>query len=57
MHYKAAIGRRNRWLVDCADWVIAFVYRDFGGAAKTVQYALQQGEKVINLAKNPQSHI
>ncbi len=57
VHYKAAIGRRNRWLVDCADWVIAFVYRDFGGAVKAVQYALQQGKKVINLAKNPQSHI
>lgn len=33
--YKAAIQIRNRWLVDRADAVIAYICRDFGGALAT----------------------
>ena len=51
VHYKAAIGLRNRWMVDQADTVIAYVYRDFGGAWTTVRYAQRQGKTVINLAE------
>jgi len=43
VHYKAAIQKRNRWLVDQTDYVIAFIYRDFGGAVETVKYARKQG--------------
>lgn len=50
VHYKAAITMRNRWLVDRVDCVIAYVYRDFGGALETVKYARKQGKSVINLA-------
>ena len=50
-HYKAAITMRNRWLVDRADCVIAYIYRDFGGALETVKYARKQGKPVINLAE------
>ena len=32
VHYKAAIKKRNRWMVDQADKILAYVYRDFGGA-------------------------
>lgn len=51
VHYKAAIQRRNRWIVDRADYVIAYIYRDFGGALETVKYARKQGKPVINLAE------
>lgn len=51
VHYKAAIKKRNRWMVDRADYVIAYVYRDFGGAFETVKYALKQKKRVINLAE------
>ncbi len=50
VHYKAAIKKRNRWLVDRADTVIAYIHRDFGGAAETVKYARKQGKTVVNLA-------
>lgn len=50
-HYKAAIQLRNRWMVDRADTVIAYIYRDFGGALSTVRYAQRQGKSVINLAE------
>ena len=32
IHYKRAIPARNRWLVDNSDYLIAMVWRDFGGA-------------------------
>lgn len=50
VHYKAAIPKRNRWMVDESTWLIAFVYRDFGGAYTTLKYAKKKGLHIINLA-------
>lgn len=47
VHPKAAIGLRNRWMVDRSDVVIAAVQRDFGGAAEAVRYAENRGKVVI----------
>ena len=53
---KAAIRKRNRWMVDRSDILLACVYRDFGGAYDTMQYALHKRLPVINLAqREPQS--
>ena len=49
VHPKAAIRKRNRWMVDRSDILLACVYRDFGGAYDTMQYALRKGLTVINL--------
>lgn len=51
VHYKAAIKKRNRWMVDQADKILAYVYRDFGGAFDTIKYALRTGKPVLNLAE------
>ena len=51
VHYKSAIGKRNRWMVEKSDWLVAFVYRDFGGAYTTLRYAEKKGIQIINLAK------
>lgn len=53
-HYKSAITKRNRWMIDASDYLIAFVYRDFGGAYTTLKYARRCGKKIIQLAD---SHI
>jgi len=53
VHYKSAINRRNRWMVEKSDWMVAFVYRDFGGAYTTSRYAEKKGLQIINLAKSP----
>lgn len=45
---KYAITHRNRWLVDNADLVIAYVYRGWGGAATTLRYATGKRKKIIN---------
>ena len=51
IHYKRAIPARNRWLVDNSDYLIAMVWRDFGGAYTTLRYAQKQGKKIILLER------
>ena len=50
VHYKGAIKKRNRWMVDKSQYVIAYIHRNFGGALETMNYAQMQGKNVINLA-------
>lgn len=49
-HYKSAIAKRNRWIVDQSDFLIAYVYREFGGAYTTFKYACRKKKEIINLA-------
>ena len=37
--YRYAIIRRNEWMIDVADIVIAYVKDSWGGAARTLEYA------------------
>lgn len=53
VHYKSAITKRNRWMVEKSNYLIAFVYRDFGGAFTTLRYAEKKGLQIINLAESP----
>ena len=50
-HYKSAITKRNRWMVQQSQILIAFVYRDYGGAYTTLKYAQKQGLQIENIAK------
>ena len=50
IHPKAAITKRNRWMVDQSDLLIAFVQRDFGGAYETLKYARRKKVSVINIS-------
>jgi len=49
-HYKGAIKKRNRWMVDNSTHVIAYVCMAYGGAYEAVQYAERKNKHVINLA-------
>ena len=49
VHPKAAIGQRNRWMVDHSDIVVAALHRDFGGAAAAVRYAEKVGKEVMRI--------
>lgn len=50
-HPKAAIGERNRWMVENCDLIICYVKRK-GGAERTMRYAEKSGKiEVVNLAK------
>ena len=50
IHYKSAIKKRNQWMVDNSDYLIAFVYRNYGGAYTTLNYARKKNLNTINLA-------
>lgn len=52
VHYKQAIPARNRWLVDHSDYLIACVWRDFGGAYNTLKYAKKQHKKIFLIERN-----
>lgn len=44
---RSAIPQRNEWMVDSADVVVAYVTHEWGGAAKTLEYARQCGKRVM----------
>ena len=50
-HYKAAIPKRNRWMVDQADCLISYIIRQYGGAYQTCRYAMKKSIPIINVAK------
>ena len=48
---RYAISRRNEYMVNEADVVVAYVTRDWGGAAKTLAYAKRKKKTIINYGK------
>ena len=46
---KYAIIRRNEWMVDSADIVIAYVKYSWGGAARTLEYARRKKKNIIQI--------
>ena len=47
---RFCIDRRNRWMLERADYVIGFITRSIGGAAKFSELAVKQKKTVINIA-------
>ena len=52
---KFAILKRNEWMVDSADLVIAYVKYSWGGAAKTLEYAKRKKVPIINISSKQQN--
>lgn len=48
---RFAISHRNRYMVEQADLVIAYVCRQRGGACRTLRHALRKGKPTVNLAE------
>lgn len=48
---KFAISKRNKWMLERADYVVTYVCYPFGGAAQFKQLAERRGKIVINLAE------
>lgn len=44
---RLAIIKRNEWMVDHADVIVAYVLHDWGGASAMLQYAIRKGKEVI----------
>lgn len=47
---RYAIDFRNRWMIEKSDYVITYVTRSFGGAAKAKNYAEKHGKHIIEIS-------
>ncbi|MBE6693938.1 MAG: hypothetical protein E7589_04170 [Ruminococcaceae bacterium] len=47
---RFAISRRNEWMINESDLIIAYVQHPFGGAYKALEYAKKKKKLTINLA-------
>ena len=47
---RYAIIKRNEWMINEADLIIAYVKFSYGGAYKALNYAQKKGKRIINLA-------
>ena len=45
---RYAIPRRNRWMVQSSDIVVAYVLHDWGGAAATLRFAIQKKKQILS---------
>ena len=49
VHPKYAISRRNKWMIDKSDYVVAYVRRNFGGAYKYLEKAKIKNLNIIKI--------
>lgn len=49
VHPKGAIIKRNQYMVDASDVVVAYVKYKNGGAAKTLKYAEKKNKRIIDI--------
>ncbi len=50
-HPKFAIDRRNRWLVDHAQYCVCYITHAWGGAYQFARKAKRQGLHTVNLGR------
>ena len=53
-HPKAAIGLRNRDMIERSDLVVCCIQHDHGGAYQAARYAAKLGKRMLNLADHPE---
>lgn len=46
---KFAIKKRNEWIVDHSDIIVAYVDHNWGGAATTLKYAIKRKKCIVKL--------
>ena len=51
VHFKLAITKRNKWMVESTDLLIAYVTKPQGGAYHTLCYAQSLGRQICNLGE------
>ena len=48
---RYAILRRNEWMIQHSDVVVAYVIHDWGGAARTLEYARRKKNLILQYGK------
>ena len=54
---RYAISKRNEWMVREADIVVAYVTHDWGGAAKTLAYAIRKKKEIKSFEKTERTEV
>ena len=54
---RFAISKRNQWMVDASDVVVAYVLQNWGGAAATLQYAKRKKKEILSYPHKPGKKI
>lgn len=49
---RFAISKRNEWMIQESDIVVAYVTHGWGGAAKTLEYARRKEKRIIQFAES-----
>ncbi len=49
VHPRFAISWRNDWMIEKSEIVVAYVYRNYGGATRYTEKARRKGKEIINL--------
>ena len=49
VHYKSAIQKRNRWMIDRSDFLLSYVKNSTGGARQSFEYAKRKGIDITEL--------
>ena len=49
-HFKSAITKRNQWMIDNSELLIAYIEHPSGGAYKAMKYAEEKNVPVFNIA-------
>ena len=53
---RFAILKRNEWAVDESDVLVAYVLYDWGGAVKTLDYAIRKKKEIIRYPTKEDTH-
>lgn len=48
-HFKSAILARNKYMVNCSNYAICYVNHDWGGAARTYDYAIKRKLNITHI--------
>ena len=49
IHFKSAISKRNQWMIEHSDLLIAYVEATTGGAYQAMKHAIEKGVPTVNL--------
>lgn len=49
IHYKSVITKRNEWIVDNSDIIIAYTVREYGGAFTAIKYAEKKNKLILKI--------
>ena len=51
-HFKAAITKRNQWMIDNSDLILLYTFKKYGGAHAAKEYAENKNKEIVTIPNN-----